>query len=143
LYHHQYLDNLLDVDFEDNKDWGVVGCGLFSARKRQVLEKQDWLQTVVKRDADTVSARVVGCMIDFLPVDNEKREFRAVREKLADPGRLPGYHATARRLSCYLDRPPRLACLTLRCSRRVYFRLCDRLACATSSVAIIATIRFR
>lgn len=77
--------DLLDSDFENQKEWGIVGCGLFSARKRQVLEKQDWLQTIIKRDADSVSARVIGSMTDYLPVDTEKREFIDIRNKLEDP----------------------------------------------------------
>lgn len=82
----EYMDDLFDSDFENHRDWGIVGAGLYSARKREVLEKQDWLQTIIKRDAESVSARVIGSMIDFLPVDNVNKEHKAIRDKLQDPG---------------------------------------------------------
>lgn len=68
-----YLDDLFHMDFENNKQWGLVGGGImhFDAAKRAILEQQDWLQMVVARDGETRNARVIGSMIDFIPVDSD------------------------------------------------------------------------
>lgn len=63
-----YIDDLLNSDFEANKDWGIVGAGQFSyARKKEQLEPQDWMQTLVEHDADSAKAQVLGSMVDFIP----------------------------------------------------------------------------
>ena len=66
-----YLDDLFHLDFEGNKEWGLVGGGImhFDAAKRDLLQSQDWLSMVVARDGETSHAKVIGSMIDFLPVD--------------------------------------------------------------------------
>jgi mannitol 2-dehydrogenase len=46
--------------------WGVVGVGLHTPTMRDALAPQDHLYTVVERDADAESARVVGAMVDYL-----------------------------------------------------------------------------
>lgn len=46
--------------------WGVVGVGLHTSTMRDALAPQDHLFTVVERDADEQSARVVGSMVDYL-----------------------------------------------------------------------------
>ena len=68
-----YLDDLFHLDFEGNKEWGLVGGGImhFDAAKRALLESQDWLNMVVARDGETSHAKVIGSMIDFLPVDED------------------------------------------------------------------------
>jgi len=80
------MDDLLDEDFENHKEWGIVGAGMYSPKKRDLLKKQDWLQTVIERDADVEDPRVVGCMVDYLPVDDsDEPEHKAIRDKLEDP----------------------------------------------------------
>ena len=68
-----YLDDLFHLDFEGNKEWGLVGGGImhFDAAKRALLESQDWLNMVVARDGETSHAKVIASMIDFLPVDED------------------------------------------------------------------------
>lgn len=70
-----HVCDVLSVDFENNQEWGIVGGSLYSAdrsaatsKKRSQLESQDWLQTVVERDGESVRARVIGSMVDFVPV---------------------------------------------------------------------------
>ena len=66
-----YLDDLFNTG--RNLDWGIVGAGFRSpdAAMRTALGAQDWLTTVVERDAGTCTARVTGAMIDFLPVGQD------------------------------------------------------------------------
>ena len=69
-----YIDDLIEnSQDESDLDWGIVGAGVlhFDQAKRDLLEPQDWLQTLVVRDADTTTARILGSMIDFLEVSPE------------------------------------------------------------------------
>jgi mannitol 2-dehydrogenase len=74
-----YLD---DLARSGHTGWGVVGVGLRSATMRNALTPQDFLYTVVERDRDGDSARVVGAMVGYryAPDDPE-----AVLDQLADP----------------------------------------------------------
>jgi mannitol 2-dehydrogenase len=76
-----YFDELAERGIAS--DWGVVGVGLHTSAMRDALAPQDHLYTVVERDADAESARVVGAMLDyvFAPDDPDK-----VLQLLADPG---------------------------------------------------------
>lgn len=71
-----YMNDLFDSSFEENHQWGIVGAGVlsFDDAKRKILQPQDWLQTLVERDADSVKASVIASMTDFLPVDFENKE---------------------------------------------------------------------
>lgn len=62
-----YLDRLFNAGRDH--DWALIGAGVFAgeARGRDILATQDWLTTLVEQDATTMSARVLGSMIDFLP----------------------------------------------------------------------------
>lgn len=77
-----YIDDLLREDFESAKEWGIVGAGIlhFDQAKRDLLEPQQWLQTVVEHDAETVNPRILGCMTDFLPIDT-----KAIEKALENP----------------------------------------------------------
>ena len=67
-----YIDDILNDDPENNKDWGIVGAGQFSyASKLAQLEPQDWMQMLVARDGTSASAQVLGSMIDFIPAEPE------------------------------------------------------------------------
>ncbi len=61
-----YLDDLFNLGLDH--DWAIVGAGVraHDAEMRGKLQAQDWLTTVVERDARTQSARVTGAMIDYV-----------------------------------------------------------------------------
>lgn len=78
-FHRAHMASYLDDLFNENKDdlennqWGIVGAGImhFDQAKRDLLEAQDWMQTLVMRDATTTSAKILGSMVGFLPVSPE------------------------------------------------------------------------
>lgn len=63
-------------------DWGVIGASLrnSSSKMRDVLKKQNCLYTVVERDTNVCSARVMGSFLDFEEIDHA-----AVLGSLIDP----------------------------------------------------------
>jgi mannitol 2-dehydrogenase len=75
-----YLQRLFDRGL--SRDWAVVGAGVRpqDALMRERLAAQDHLFTVVELDPSGLTARVVGAMADFAPV-----EARATIAAMADP----------------------------------------------------------
>lgn len=75
-----YLDDLLHRP--GNEMFGICGAGLLphDAHMRDVLRSQDYLYTVVTRDATGDHARVIGSIIDFILAPDRPR---ALIEKLA------------------------------------------------------------
>ncbi|WP_157018912.1 mannitol dehydrogenase family protein [Mesorhizobium xinjiangense] len=76
-----YLDDLMNDGLDH--DWAIVGAGVLPADNamREALAGQDWLTSVVEQDAEKVTARVTGVMIDYL-----RPEDRAtIVARLADP----------------------------------------------------------
>lgn len=75
-----YLDRLFDTGRDH--DWAIVGAGVRpgDAAMRERLAAQDHLTTVVELDPAGLSARIVGAMIDFVPVDPA-----AIVAAMADP----------------------------------------------------------
>lgn len=65
-----YLDQLF-AHGEDH-DWGIQGAGVRDAdgKMRERLLQQDLLSTVIELEPSGLSARVVGSMVDFLPIDS-------------------------------------------------------------------------
>lgn len=63
-----YLDDLFGMGL--CHDWAILGAGVREgdARMRDALKAQDCLSTVIELDPKGKSARRVGSMIDFLPV---------------------------------------------------------------------------
>ena len=61
-----YLDDLFNLGLDH--DWAIVGAGVRpnDAELRTKLEQQDWLTTVVERDATSQSSRVIGSMVDYV-----------------------------------------------------------------------------
>ena len=68
-----YLDELFHMAFEQNRNWAIIGAGImsFDEQKRRLLESQDYMQTIVEQDGDQANARIIGSMIDFIPVDED------------------------------------------------------------------------
>ena len=77
-----YLDRLFSKGL--GRDWALIGAGVMPGdeRMRDLLEKQDYLSLLVTRSADHDDARIIGPMVDFLPVGDEA----AISAQLADPG---------------------------------------------------------
>ncbi|WP_103172652.1 mannitol dehydrogenase family protein [Paracoccus sp. SY] len=75
-----YLDQLFEMS--EGRDWALIGAGVRpgDAAMRDRLAAQDWLTTVVELDPDGLNARVIGSMIDFVPVDPQ-----AVIGAMAEP----------------------------------------------------------
>ena len=64
-----YLDDLFAMGL--CHDWAILGAGVRAgdARMRDALKAQDCLSTVIELDPRGKSARRIGSMIDFLPVE--------------------------------------------------------------------------
>ena len=64
-----YLDDLFARGL--GHDWAIIGAGVREgdARMRDALKAQDCLSTVIELDPAGRSARHIGSMIDFVPVD--------------------------------------------------------------------------
>jgi mannitol 2-dehydrogenase len=74
-----YLDDLARLG---HRGWGEIGVGLHSPAMRDALAPQDWMFTVVERDRNGDSARVVSSMVDYLYAPDDPE---AVVRVLADP----------------------------------------------------------
>ncbi|MGH1331974.1 MAG: mannitol dehydrogenase family protein [Paracoccaceae bacterium] len=64
-----YLDDLFNMGLA--QDWAIIGAGVRAgdAVMRETLAKQDYLNTVIEMEPGAHQARVIGAMIDFLPVE--------------------------------------------------------------------------
>jgi mannitol 2-dehydrogenase len=64
-----YLDDLFALG--EGHDWAIIGAGVrpTDAAMRTALKAQDCLSTVIELDPKGKSARRIGAMIDFLPVE--------------------------------------------------------------------------
>ncbi|APX92375.1 mannitol dehydrogenase [Halomonas sp. 1513] len=82
-FHRSHMAMYLERLFERGEalDWGIVGSGVMPAdvTMRRRLQQQDWLSTIVDLEPGAISARVVGAMVDFVPVDA-----RAITQALSD-----------------------------------------------------------
>ncbi len=65
-----YLDDLFNMGLDH--DWGIVGSGVMphDAAMRKALFEQDLLTTVVELEPGANKVRVIGSMVDFLPVES-------------------------------------------------------------------------
>ncbi|KAG7336858.1 multiple polyol-specific dehydrogenase [Nitzschia inconspicua] len=69
-----YMNDLFNTSSSNkNHSWGIIGTGVMPQEhdKRNMLEQQDWLQTLVELDGNkgTTKASILASMIDFTPVD--------------------------------------------------------------------------
>lgn len=81
-----YMDDLFNLGRD--LDWGIIGAGFRppDAAMRNALMPQDWLTTVVEKEADSCTVRVTGAMVNFLQVANGVAGTgRAMVAALADP----------------------------------------------------------
>ncbi|QPM89479.1 mannitol dehydrogenase family protein [Pseudooceanicola algae] len=77
-----YLDDLFNKGLD--LDWAITGAGVRApdAGMRAALGAQDYLSTVIELGPDTTQARVVGSMMDFIPVTEGNGPLIA---KMTDP----------------------------------------------------------
>ncbi|GGL73483.1 mannitol dehydrogenase family protein [Wenxinia marina] len=84
-FHRAHQAAYLDALFAKGlgQDFAIVGAGVMpgDARAREVLGAQDWLTTLVEQEAGRSDARIIGSMIDYLPV----ADVAAITARLADP----------------------------------------------------------
>lgn len=84
-FHRAHMARYTDDIAADGSDWGIRGIGLLDSDRRMadVLHSQDWLYTLVERDSDGSSPRVVGSIVDFRLVAGDEGAFA---RSVADPG---------------------------------------------------------
>jgi mannitol 2-dehydrogenase len=72
-FHRAHMAVYLDQLFARGKshEWAIIGAGVRDADNamRDRLQPQDWLYTVTDLDPGALRVRVVGSMVDFLPID--------------------------------------------------------------------------
>jgi len=88
-----YLDQLFELGIDH--DWAIIGAGIksYDSNMRDRLSKQDWLTTLLTLDPNKLSSRVIGSMVDFLPIDSantvkalSKPEIRIVSLTITEGG---------------------------------------------------------
>jgi mannitol 2-dehydrogenase len=76
-FHRAHQAVYLDLLFNAGKDhdWAIIGAGVRDGdtRMRDALISQDWLTALVELGEEPSSARILGSMIDFIPVDDRER----------------------------------------------------------------------
>ena len=84
-FHRSHQGSYLDQLFAMGRghDWAVVGAGIIPGeeRLRSILIEQDYLSLLVTQSAEKSDARIIGPMVDFLPIGDEA----AIVARLADP----------------------------------------------------------
>ena len=64
-----YLDDLFNLG--EGHDWALLGAGVREgdAKMRSALEAQDWMSSVTELEPGNHSARIIGAMAGFVPVE--------------------------------------------------------------------------
>lgn len=64
-----YVDDVLASDGR----WGIVGASVRRPDTKTALEPQDYLYSVTAKDADKVSSRIVGSVLDIIDASKDRR----------------------------------------------------------------------
>ncbi len=77
-----YLDDLFGLG--KSHDWAIIGAGVRAgdAKMRAALAAQDFLSSVIELSPGQLSARVIGAMVDYVPVEEGNRPLIAA---MSDP----------------------------------------------------------
>jgi mannitol 2-dehydrogenase len=83
-FHRSHMALYTDEAATDGGDWGIRGVGLLESDRRMadVLQAQDHLYTLIERDSDGATARVVGSIVDYTFAPGEEERFA---QRVADP----------------------------------------------------------
>jgi len=76
-FHRSHMALYTDDAAAAGSDWGIRGVGLLPADRRMAdaLDAQDYLYTLIERDGDGSSARIVGSLVDFAFVAGDDAAF--------------------------------------------------------------------
>ncbi|SCM77298.1 Mannitol 2-dehydrogenase [uncultured Pleomorphomonas sp.] len=84
-FHRAHQEVYLDLLMSAGKahDWAIIGAGVRDSdtAMRKALEPQDYLTTLVELGGDPAAARVIGPVVDIIPVEDRER----LVETLASP----------------------------------------------------------
>ena len=83
-FHRSHMALYTDRAAAAGDDWGIRGIGLLPADRRiaDALHAQDHLYTLIERDSDGSSVRIVGSLLDFAFVAGDDAAFARL---VADP----------------------------------------------------------
>jgi len=81
-FHRAHQAVVLDDVLERDSSWGIVGASLRRPDTREALAPQDGLYTVLTKDGDARSPRIVGSVLGVL---DGVREKPALLQRMADP----------------------------------------------------------
>jgi mannitol 2-dehydrogenase len=83
-FHRSHMALYTDEAATDGGDWGIRGVGLLESDRRMadVLQAQDHLYTLIERDSDGATARVVGSIVDYTFAPGADGRFA---QRVADP----------------------------------------------------------
>ncbi len=83
-FHRAHMALYTDEVAADGGQWGIHGVGLLESGRRmaEVLRAQDDLYTLIERDSDGASARVVASIVDYTLAAGEGDAFA---QRIADP----------------------------------------------------------
>ncbi len=83
-FHRAHMALYTDEVAADGGQWGIHGVGLLEGDRRMadVLRAQDDLYTLIERDSDGATARVVGSIVDYTLAAGEGDAFA---QRIADP----------------------------------------------------------
>ncbi len=83
-FHRAHMALSTDEVAAEGGDWGIHGVGLLESDRRMadVLQAQDDLYTLIERDSDGATARVVASIVDYTFAAGEGDAFA---QRIADP----------------------------------------------------------
>jgi mannitol 2-dehydrogenase len=83
-FHRAHMALYTEEVAADGGDWGIRGVGLLDGDRRiaDVLRGQDHLYTLIERDSEAPSPRIVGSIVDYTFAANDGNAFT---RRVADP----------------------------------------------------------